>query len=78
MSRDIKRVGTRALMIDLDSLEEVMDFYGALNSSPLERQTDVVAGARTVLVTFDSTSAAKKAAEFLRTCLLYTSDAADE
>ena len=50
MSRDIKRVGTRALMIDLDSLEEVMDFYGALNTSPLERQTDVVAGARTVLV----------------------------
>lgn len=67
MSRDIKRVGTRALMIDLDSLEEVMDFYGALNTSPLERQTDVVAGARTVLVTFDSTSAAKEAAEFLRT-----------
>ncbi len=66
IKRDIKRVGTRGLMVDLDSLEQVMDFYAALSTEPLERQTDVIAGARTVLVTFDSTSAATAAAEFLR------------
>ena len=53
MSVTVKRVGTRALIVDLPDLQTVMDFYAALSATPLPRQTDVVAAARTVLVTFD-------------------------
>ncbi|WP_288831880.1 carboxyltransferase domain-containing protein [uncultured Corynebacterium sp.] len=63
----IKRVGTRALMVDLTSLDAVMDWHSALSSAPFEHQTDVVAAARTVLLTFDSPAATAAAAEALRT-----------
>ncbi|MDY5785860.1 urea amidolyase family protein, partial [Corynebacterium sp.] len=65
-SAEIKRVGTRALIVDLPDLDAVMDWHSALSSDPLEHQTDVVAAARTVLVTFDSPTAATRAAERLR------------
>ena len=72
--RNIKRVGTRALIVDLPDLQTVMDFYAALTASPLEHQTDVVAAARTVLVTFDSPTATTKAVDVLAS---YSPDAAD-
>ena len=43
MSASVKRVGTRALIVDLPDLQTVMDFYAALSATPLSRQTDVVA-----------------------------------
>ncbi|WP_245531657.1 carboxyltransferase domain-containing protein [Corynebacterium capitovis] len=43
-----------------------MDWHAALSASPLEHQTDVIAAARTVLVTFDSPAAATAAASQLR------------
>ena len=74
MTYTVKRVGTRALIVDLPDLGTVMDFYAALSASPLEHQTDVVAAARTVLVTFDSPTATTKAVDVLAA---YTPAAAD-
>lgn len=74
MSYDVKRVGTRALIVDLPDLKTVMDFYAALTATPLPHQTDVVAAARTVLVTFDSPTATTKAVDVLAS---YDPDAAD-
>ena len=74
MSYDVKRVGTRALIVDLPDLKTVMDFYAALTATPLSHQTDVVAAARTVLVTFDSPTATTKAVDVLAS---YAPDAAD-
>lgn len=71
---NIKRVGTRGLIVDLPDLATVMDWYAALSAQPLERQTDVVAAARTVLITFDSPSATTKAIGELER---YSPDAAD-
>lgn len=65
MSYPVKRVGTRALIVDLPDLKTVMDFYAALSASPLEHQTDVIAAARTVLVTFDSPTATTNAVDML-------------
>ena len=74
MTYTVKRVGTRALIVDLPDLGTVMDFYAALSATPLEHQTDVVAAARTVLVTFDSPTATTKAVDVLAA---YTPAAAD-
>ena len=71
---DIKRVGTRGLIVDLPDLAAVMDWYAALSASPLDHQTDVVAAARTVLITFDSPTATTKAIDTLRS---YSPDSAD-
>ncbi|WJY67661.1 carboxyltransferase domain-containing protein [Corynebacterium auris] len=69
----VKRVGSRALIVDLPDLATVMDWHAALTAQPLPRQTDVVAAARTVLVTFDSPGAATAATEALAS---YAPDAA--
>ncbi|SDS28043.1 carboxyltransferase domain-containing protein [Corynebacterium timonense] len=61
----VKRVGSRALIVDLPDLATVMDWHAALSARPLHRQTDVVAAARTVLITFDSAGAAAAAASAL-------------
>ena len=74
MTYTVKRVGTRALIVDLPDLGTVMNFYAALSATPLEHQTDVVAAARTVLVTFDSPTATTKAVDVLAA---YTPAAAD-
>ena len=74
MSASVKRVGTRALIVDLPDLQTVMDFYAALSATPLSRQTDVVAAARTVLVTFDSPTATTNAIDVLAN---YSPDTAD-
>ncbi|MBC3179447.1 urea amidolyase family protein [Corynebacterium lujinxingii] len=67
MSSNVKRVGTRGLIVDLPDLTTVMNYYAALSASPLDHQTDVVAAARTVLLTFDSPTATTRAIETLST-----------
>lgn len=67
MTLSIKRVGTRGLIVDLPDLATVMNYYAALTASPLDHQTDVVAAARTVLLTFDSPTATTKAIDTLQT-----------
>ena len=63
---DIRPVGSRALIVDLPDLDSVMRWHAALARDPLEHQSDVVAAARTVLVTFDSAGAAARAVKRLR------------
>lgn len=65
MSAVVKRVGTRGLIVDLPDLATVMDWYAALRAEPLSHQTDVVAAARTVLLTFDSPTATNAAEQML-------------
>lgn len=57
----VRRVGTRALLVDLPDLATAMSWHAALTDSPLPGQTEVGAAARTVLVRFRSTSAATAA-----------------
>ncbi|WP_283248422.1 carboxyltransferase domain-containing protein [Corynebacterium qintianiae] len=65
MTPVVKPVGSRAVIVDLPDLDAVMDWHSALSAEPLEHQTDVVAAARTVLITFDSPAAAATAAAAL-------------
>ena len=74
MTYTVKRVGTRALIVDLPDLGTVMNFYAALSATPLEHQTDVVAAARTVLVTFDSPTATTNAVDVLAAYTPATAD----
>ena len=62
MSVRITPVGTRGLMVDLPDLTTVMNWHAFLKANPLPRQTDVIAAARTVLLTFDSPTATREAA----------------
>lgn len=66
MSAIIHKVGTRALLVDLDSLAQVMDWHAELTAHPLEYQVDCIAAAKTVLLTFGSPLAAEEAAEKLQ------------
>lgn len=54
----IHPVGTRALLIDLDGLDQVMTWHGALESEPLRDQVDCIAAATTLLLTFETPNAA--------------------
>ncbi|CAM3036875.1 allophanate hydrolase [Corynebacterium hadale] len=65
MSVRITPVGTRGLMVDLPDLATVMNWHAFLKANPLPRQTDVIAAARTVLLTFDSPTATREAADRL-------------
>ncbi|WKS65352.1 5-oxoprolinase/urea amidolyase family protein [Corynebacterium accolens] len=58
-------VGTRALLIDLDGLEQVMAWHAALSAKPLKNQVDCIAAATTLLITFEAPNSARAAAEFL-------------
>lgn len=60
------RVGSRSILVDLPDLSTVMAWHAALTLSPLEGQLDVIAAARTVLVTTDSPRSAARAIEQLR------------
>lgn len=73
IERRIQRVGSRAVMVDLPTLADVMNFHAALISEPLVGQVDAIAAARTVLLTFDSPRNARAAAETLDS---YNPDAA--
>ena len=62
----IHPVGTRALLIDLDGLTQVMDYHAALTAQPLKNQVDCIAAATTVLLTFETPDSARHAAQFLQ------------
>jgi len=53
----VRRVGTRALLVELPDLATAMSWHAALTDAPLPGQTEVGAAARTVLVRFRSASA---------------------
>ena len=61
----IHPVGTRAMLIDLDGLDQVMSWHAELSAHPLPHQVDCIAAATTLLVTFDAPRAAELAAEQL-------------
>ncbi|GAB3692742.1 5-oxoprolinase/urea amidolyase family protein [Corynebacterium nasicanis] len=63
----IHRVGSRAVLVDLPDLGTVMAWHAALTTAPLQGQVDVIAAARTILVTTNSPRAAARAAQELRT-----------
>ncbi len=49
----LRRVGDRALLVELPELSEVLSVQAQLQDRPVEGQVDVVAAARTVLVTVE-------------------------
>ncbi|SOC86503.1 sensor histidine kinase inhibitor, KipI family [Curtobacterium sp. 314Chir4.1] len=53
MIRDVRPAGTRALLVTFDSLADVVAFHGGLDRAALTGVTEVVSGARTLLVRFD-------------------------
>lgn len=60
------RVGSRAILVDLPDLSTVMAWHAGLAAQPLDGQVDVIAAARTLLLTTDSPRSAARAAERLR------------
>lgn len=71
----VRPMGTRAVLVELADIDEVMALAARLRSRPLSGQVDVVAAARTVLVTTDSQRAASRAREALATHQPAASDA---
>lgn len=67
MSPTIFRVGTRSLLVDLPSLDEVMAWHATLSTSPLPGQVEVIAAAKTILVNLASRRDAQAAFQTLRT-----------
>ncbi|WP_110588604.1 urea amidolyase family protein [Microbacterium suaedae] len=61
----VRPVGDRALLVELDGIDEVMAFHARVTESPLG-QVDQVAAARTVLLTFATSREARRAAEVVR------------
>ncbi|OFT66274.1 allophanate hydrolase [Corynebacterium sp. HMSC05D08] len=61
----IHPVGTRALLVELDDLSQVMTWHEALTAQPLKDQVDAIAAATTLLLTFNTPNSAHAAAEFL-------------
>ena len=64
--RGIRPVGDRAVLVELDSLAEVLSLQTQLHERPLDGQLDVLAAAETVLVTAVSPAAAGGFAARLR------------
>lgn len=65
MSRNILRAGTRSLLIDLASLDEVMAWHVSLSAHPLQGQVEVIAAAKTILINLASRRDAQQAFEAL-------------
>lgn len=61
----IRRIGTRAVLVELLDLMDVMAWHSALVADPLPGQTEVIAAARTVLIKTISPRAALDAASAL-------------
>lgn len=55
-------VGSRAILVELEQLTEVMDYHAALSARPFAQQIDAIAAATTLLLTFESPNAARAAA----------------
>lgn len=64
-TRTVHRAGTRALLVDLPDLAEVMTWHAALTAQPLAGQTSAIAAARTVLLEFATPRDAQRAVETL-------------
>ncbi|MFD1213307.1 carboxyltransferase domain-containing protein, partial [Arthrobacter sp. GCM10027362] len=62
----IRPAGDRAILVELSGLEQVLSLRALLASAPEDGQLDVVAAARTVLVTASSTAAAARIAARVR------------
>lgn len=60
--RSIRRVGTRAVLAELDGTQDVLALQALLAEQPLPGQLDVLAAAETVLVTADSSVSARRIA----------------
>ena len=65
-ARAVHRVGTRAVLVDLADLGDVMTWHAALSAEPLTEQRGVVAAASTILLTTNTPAAAADAFAFLR------------
>lgn len=61
----IRWAGTRALLVELATLDTVLAYHGALRADPLPGQIDVLAAANTVLVKYDSRGNACRAREHI-------------
>lgn len=61
----IHRAGSHDLLIDLETLDDVLALNAALESAPLTGQKDILAAALTVLIKFDAAANAAKAAVLL-------------
>lgn len=67
MSRvSIRWAGTRALLVELASLDTVLAYHSALRAEPSPGQIDVLAAATTVLIKYDSRRSARQAHERVR------------
>lgn len=60
---NIRAVGSRAILIELDGMDEVLALKSALTEQPLPGQVDVLAAAETVMITADSTASIRSIAE---------------
>jgi len=65
MIHTIREAGPRALLLELETLDEVLACHQQLASSPLPGQVDAVAAARTILLRFTSRPALRAAREAL-------------
>ena len=65
MIHTIREAGPRALLLELETLDEVLACHQQLAASPLPGQVDAVAAARTILLRFTSRPALRAAREAL-------------
>lgn len=74
----LRPVGDRGVLVELDSLEEVLALHAQLEAHPLPGQVDAVAAARTVLLTAESARAARGFAALLAALDLSVTRAVDD
>lgn len=64
---ELRWAGTHAFLLDCGELADVVRWHAHLTAHPFAGQTDVIAAARTVLVTFTDARSARKAASGVAT-----------
>lgn len=63
---NIRQVGKKALLLELDDLQAVMNTHAALKNDPLTGQREVLAAATTVMITFDKAEQARDSIHALK------------